>query len=211
VRYVLLDRIRNYIHDAFDVNAEPAVAERRMTARKPVHLRATVYPIDTFCNIHIKDISATGAMGKTSAKLVAEQTVFVTVDDKLYHAGVVKWTDGREFGFSLPRASQIFGGHSESMDHGAREGHHSRATRTKISATGRLVTGRLHHRAFIHNISNGGMLLEAKSAIQPGQILIVQVGHAMPTYGRAQWCSDGKIGFMAEHPISVAKMLCELD
>ena len=116
---MLLDRIRNYIHDAFDVNAEPAAPERRAMARKPVHLRATVYPIDTFCNLHIKDISATGAMGKACAKLAAEQTVFVTVDDKLYYAGVVKWTDGREFGFSLPRASQIFGGHSKSTDHGS--------------------------------------------------------------------------------------------
>ena len=116
---MLLDRIRNYIHDAFDAGVEPAAPERRATARKPVNLRATVYPIDTFCNLHIKDISATGAMGKASAKLVAEQTVFVTVDGQLYHAGVVKWTDDREVGFSLPRASQIFGGHSKATDHGS--------------------------------------------------------------------------------------------
>ena len=211
MRYVLLDRIRNYINDAFDVSVEPAAPECRMTVRKQVYLRATIYPIDIFCNIHIKDISATGAKGKASAKLVAEPTVFVTIDDELYHAGVVKWTDNREFGFSLPHASRIFGARSDATDHGVREGHHSRATRTKISATGRLVTGRLQHRAIIRNISNGGMMLETKSAIQSGQALIVQVGHAMPTYGRAQWCSDGKIGFMAEQPISVARMLCELD
>ena len=208
---MFVDRIRGYFSNGPAETEQDKPNERRTAKRKSVLLRATIYPIDVFCDARIRDVSATGLRAETDAELAIGQTIHLTTDEHNYHAGVVKWVRDREFGLDLANANKIFGGKSSDMDHGDREGHQPRAPRSKINVTARVVTGRPPRPAIVRNMSAGGMLLETSPVLKTGQHLVIRVGNSPPIYGHAQWSEEGKIGFKAEHTISVLSIVCSVD
>lgn len=171
-------------------------------------LRATIYPIDVFCDARICDASSTGVRGEADVELAIGQTMHITTDEAAYNAGTVKWVDGRQFGLALPDALTMFGMESLDVDHGSFEGHEPRAPRININATARLLAGRPPRPATIRNVSATGMLLETGPGLRPGQHIIVRVGNTAPTYGRIQWVDNGRIGFRAKNAISVLSFTC---
>ncbi len=208
---MLIARIRNYLSPGVASGDESEAVNHRVAQRKAVLFRATIYPIDIFCDARIRDVSAQGLRGEADIELAIGQTVYMTTDQHSYHAGVVKWIRNREFGLDLANANKLFGGQPSEMDHGVDEGQHPRARRAKINATARVVAGRPPRPATVRNISTGGMLLDTSPGIKTGQHLIVRVGNSPPIYGRAQWSDRGKIGFKAEQTISVLSIVCAVD
>lgn len=208
---MLMDRIREYLTLGADESQPHQAADRRVARRKSVLLRATIYPVDVFCDARVRDISATGLKGEADVELAIGQTLHVTADELTYHAGTVKWTSDRQFGLSLVNAPETFGAGFGETDHGDCEGHHPRAPRAKINANVRLVAGRPPRPGTIRNLSTSGMLLDTSPGLRPGQHLVVKVGNATPIYGRVQWSADGRIGFNAERPISVLTIACTVD
>ena len=208
---MFIGRIRDYLALGVAESENSESVDRRIAHRKAVLFRATIYPVDVFCDARIRDVSATGLRGEAEVELAIGQTLHITVDERCYHAGVVKWVRDREFGLDLANAHKIFGGESKDTDHGDREGHHPRAPRSKINATARVVAGRPPRPAMIRNLSASGMLLDTTPGIKAGQHLVVRVGNAPPIYGRTQWSEEGKIGFKAASPISVLGIVCAVD
>ena len=208
---MLMHRIRSYLAAEPTEAQQRQVIDRRLARRKSVHFRATIYPLDAFCDARIRDISGTGLMGEAAIELAVGQTVHITADQVIYQAGVVKWIRDPEFGLDLPDAHEIFRDVLRVIDHGSRDGHHPRAFRTKVNLNARLVAGCPPRPAIIRNISGLGMLLESSPGIRTGQHLIVRVGNAPPIYGRTQWSDAGKVGFRADHPISALTIACQTD
>ncbi|MFC3579282.1 PilZ domain-containing protein [Sphingomonas hylomeconis] len=170
--------------------------------RKAVYLRATIYPIDVFADARIQDLSATGARGRADVELAIGQTLHLTLDERSYHTGQVKWTRNRNFGFAVPHAAAIFGILPADMDHGSVEGHRPRSPRIKVDIAARLVGGRPPQPAIIRNISASGILLNTSPGISPGQHLVVQVDDAPTLYGRVQWSDAGRIGLKTQQTLS---------
>lgn len=198
---MLLEKVR----DLFSLSEmrEMTEAERRSSQRRAVLLRASIYPIDVFSDVIIRDASRTGLMGEADAELAIGQTVHLSVDDAAYHSGVVRWTRGRQFGLDLPNALAIFEPQMSAVDHGDREGHSPRAGRVKLKVSARLSAGRPPRPATVRNISGMGMLLDTSPGLLQGQHVVVRVGNCPVIYGRVQWSRDGKIGVKAVAPISV--------
>lgn len=208
---MLMNRIHGYPTLATNDPAQPSEAERRRAPRKSVFLRATIYPVDVFCDVRIRDVSATGLMGETDVELAIGQTLHITIDEQAYHAGRVKWTRERQFGVDLPNASALFANRSIDVDHGSREGHQPRAPRTVVDVMAHLVGGRPPRPAMIRNVSASGMLLDTGPGLKPGQLLVVRAGNAPPIYGRVQWSEEGRIGFKARHRMSCLTIACDGD
>lgn len=208
---MLIGRIRDYLKHGMAESDSCGAIDRRIAHRKKVLFRATIYPIDVFCDARIRDVSATGLKGEADVELAIGQTLHISADECSFHAGVVRWIRDREFGLDLANAQHIFGGNSNDMDHGHREGHHPRAPRSKTNAVARIVAGRPPRPATVRNLSATGMLLDTSPGLKAGQHLVVRIGNAAPVYGRAQWSEEGKIGFKAASPISVLGIVCAVD
>ena len=203
---MLLEKVR----DIFSPGETCAAIEtdRRDSRRRAVLLRASIYPIDVFSDVIVRDASQTGIMGDADAELAIGQTIHLSLDERTYHSGVVRWTRGRRFGLELPRALAIFASRTSTIDHGYREGHAPRAGRVKLNVCARLSAGRPPRPATVRNVSGMGMLLDTGPGLLAGQHLVVRLGQCPAIYGRVQWSRDGKIGIRATTPISVLSLAC---
>ncbi len=204
---MLMERICEFLTPEAAESELSEATDRRVALRKAVLFRATIYPIDVFCDARIRDVSATGLRGEADVELAVGQTLHITTDERAYHAGIVRWVRDRVFGLDLPNASTLFGDQSNGVEHGDREGQYPRAPRAKMNATARLVAGRPPRPATVRNLSASGMLLDTSPGIKPGQHLVVRVGNSPPIYGRAQWSQDAKVGFRAQHGISILSIV----
>ena len=209
---MLLKQIRGYLGTAPSEDLEQDDhPERRRARRRAVFLKATVYPIDVFCDALVCDVSENGIRGEADVELAIGQIMHITLDQLAYHAGTVKWVRDRQFGLALPNALTLFGLASEDVDHGIWEGHQPRDSRLQISATARLLSGQPPRPATIKNVSSTGMLLETSPGLRAGQHVIVRAGNMQPIYGRVQWRNDARIGFKAQNPISILSFVCSED
>ena len=90
----MLERFRDHFSGDKPATEDPG-AELRKDARKSVLLRATIYPIDVYNDVIIRDLSQTGIMGEADMELIIGQTLHLSVDDKNFQSGTVRWTRGR--------------------------------------------------------------------------------------------------------------------
>lgn len=178
-----------------------ASTDRRRARRRSVFLRASIYPIDGFCDARIRDASATGLMGETDLELVIGQTLHLTIDEQHYYAGKVRWILDRRFGVDVPQALAMFGHQTSHVDYGSEIAHLPRAPRVRLDLAARLLVGRPPRPAIVRNLSEHGMLLDTSPGLKPGQILVVRIGNAPLLYGRTQWSKDGRIGFRTQQPV----------
>lgn len=206
---MLIKQLRDYLVHPRTVDADqPAHDERRQARRRAVFLHATIFPIDVFCDVRICDASASGVKGEANVELAVGQTMHITLDERSYHPGTVKWVLGRQFGLDLPNSLRLFGVDDDDVDHGSRIGHLPRSFRKTIDATARLLAGRPPRPATIRNVSSTGMLLDTGPGLRPGQHVVVKAGNTPSIYGRVQWCANGKVGFKAQSPISTLNLAC---
>ena len=206
---MLVESVNLVPHAILGEASSPVAADRRDTRRRAVFLRATIYPVDTTCDVHVRDVSSTGIMCEVDLELFIGQVVHLTVGERAYHAGKVKWIAGRRFGVDLPDFAKFLGSELAETDHGNLEGHHPRASRFSVSLAARLAVGRPPRPAIIRNLSRRGMLLDTSPGLVAGQQLLVQVGNHDCLHGRAQWSVSGRIGLKASLPIAGLPLLDE--
>ena len=195
---------RQFFTDAEAVNDQER-AEQRQHPRHTVFLQASVYPIDTYRDILIRDVSQTGLSGEADVELGIGQSVHLSFDEKAYFTGIVRWTRGRRFGMEFMDAVTFpVGVH---VDHGFAIGHRPRAVRTSLNLTARLNTGRPPRPATVRNVSRLGMLLDTGIGLATGQHLLVRMGKRALVSGRVQWARGGRLGVQTNQEISALQLV----
>ena len=72
---------------------------------------------------------------------------------------------------------------------------------------GTLMIGERRELCLIRNISAGGMMIRAYSAVPDGSALSIELREGEPVTGRAQWNEDGLTGVTFDKPIDVVDLL----
>jgi PilZ domain len=206
----MLERFRDHFSGRKPVTEDPAV-ELRRDSRKSVLLRATIYPIDVYNDVIIRDLSQTGIMGESDIELIIGQTLHLSVDEKTFQSGTVRWTRGRRFGLHFDDPLTLFGGENVEVEHGAAEGQRPRSRRVNLDIAARLSAGRPPRPAVVRNLSRSGMQLETCTGLGQGQRLLVKINQNPPIHGRVQWAEGMRIGLKSFEPISLLKLIysCE--
>jgi hypothetical protein len=177
----------------------------RLHRRHKVFLQASVYPIDTYCDILIRDVSETGLSAETDVQLDVGQAVHLSFDEKAFFTGVVRWVRGRRFGLEFKDAVTFPIGIN--IDHGFAEGHRPRSARTSLNLTGRITTGRPPRPATVRNVSRLGMLIDTSAGLVTGQHLLVRLGKRPLVSGRVQWVRGGRMGVKTSQEISALQLV----
>ncbi len=185
---------------------ESAGAEQRRHARRAVVLDASIYPVDFFSDVVIHNVSASGFMGEADVELSVGETLHLSLDEKAYQTGTVRWTEGQKFGvsFESPLARTGAGDEFE-VDHV--NGLKPRAKRTTLNIPARLSLGRPPQPATVRNLSQSGMLLETDPGFPKGQQILVKLGDRSPVAARVQWHEDGHIGIETAEPIGILSLV----
>lgn len=201
---MMLKRLRKALSE--DTADGSGGIEKRRHARRSVLLRATVFPIDVYTDVIVRDISERGLMGEADIELSVGQLLHLSFDEKAYHTGSVRWTKGRRFGLALN--SELRGTLVPSdLDHGSEDGHMPRARRLSLAIPARLSTGRPPRPATVRNLSQSGMLLDTSSGLLTGQHVLIQLGNRPLIAARVQWSDGGKIGVKSVEPIPTLSLV----
>jgi hypothetical protein len=184
--------------------------EQRRHPRRAVFLDASIYPIDFFSDITIHNVSANGFMALADVELTVGEILHLTLDDKAYQTGAVRWTEGRQFGasFDTPLART---GAGDELDYGTADDHKPRLRRAAMQIPARLCLGRHAQPATVRNLSQSGMLLDTDPGLATGQHILVKLGNRSPVAGRVQWHDDGRIGVQSSHPIGILSLVYSSD
>jgi len=176
--------------------------DKRRDRRHKVSIAASLHPIDVYQDVVIHDVSSTGLMGDCATAVEVGQTLFVSLDEKAYVSGVVRWTKGQQFGLDLDDPLDL-AGIPRDVDHGDAIGHKARAERVKLNVPARLHFGQATRPATVRNISRHGMAIEAGEGLLKGQRVLVRIRDRQLVPGHVQWNGDGRVGIatIAEVPI----------
>jgi hypothetical protein len=189
---------------------DASLADNRRHPRRAVYLDAWVYPIDFLSDVVIQNVSTNGFMGEADVELTVGETLHLTLDDRAYQTGSVRWTDGRHFGVEfethLARMSD-----GEDMDFGSSEDHRPRPRRAIMSIPAQLCLGRSGQPATVRNLSQSGMLLESESQLSAGQHVLVKLGDRSPVAAVVKWRSDQHIGVETAEPVGILSLVYSSD
>jgi hypothetical protein len=180
--------------------------EKRRDRRHGVRLAASVYPIDVYQDVVIHDASRSGLMGESAIEVEVGQTLFLSLDEKTYVSGVVRWTKGPHFGLDLDDVLEVPGIAVE-VDHGGVSGHKPRAERVRLNLPARLHFGSSTRPATIRNLSRHGMAIEAGEGLLTGQSVLVRIGERPLIPGQIQWNEGGRIGISTIADVPILQLL----
>ena len=76
---------------------------------------------------------------------------------------------------------------------------------------GALIVDDRQELCLIRNISAGGMMIRAYSAIAPGTRVSVELKQGEPVAGTASWSEDGSVGVSFDQPIDVLSLIAPAD
>lgn len=198
----------NKIRVAFSERPRPngfASINKRRHPRRAVFLDASIYAIDLFSDIVIQNVSTDGFMGEADVELNVGETVHLTLDNKAYQTGTVRWTDGHQFGvrFDTPLARM---GAGDDIDFGTSEAHRPRARRATMNIPARLCLGRQPQAATVRNVSQSGMLLET-DRLGSGQHILVRLGDRPPIAAVVKWENSGMVGVETAEPVGILSLV----
>jgi hypothetical protein len=204
----MLNRIRKTFSERH--GDEDSSVDHRRHSRRDVLIDAAIYPIDFFSDVTIHNVSASGFMGEADVELTVGETLHLTLDDKAYQAGTVRWTEGRLFGVSFEN-SLARPGAGDDLDFGTQDDHKPRARRSKLNIPARLCLGRPSQPATVRNLSQFGMLLETTPHLHAGQHILVKLGARPPMAGRIQWQKDDNVGVETAEPVGILSLIYSSD
>jgi len=194
-----------------DHGRKEAPADHRRHPRKSVFLDASIYAIDFFSDVVIHNVSANGFMGEADVELTVGETLHLTLDNKAYQTGTVRWTEGQTFGVAFDSPLARIGAGDDEIDHGTLPEHKPRVRRTPLNIPGRLNLGRPPEPATVKNLSQSGMLLETGAHLQVRQHVLVKLGNRAPVAAVVRWCAEGRIGVETAEPVGILSLLYSND
>jgi len=201
-RYDILNRLRAFLSDS-DGKAG-IVEDQRRDKRHSVLLHATVYPIETYGDAVVHELSDEGLIGESAINLAVGQVAHLTLLESTL-TGTVLWTRGSRFRLSHTDTGETWPIFSE-LDQGYPEDESSRACRANMSAV--LLAGQPPERVLVRNVSRRGMLLDGAKGLERGQHLLVNIGTRGIVSGTVRWRhASGKVGIETEEPIGIFPLL----
>lgn len=202
--YDMLKRLRAFLSEKEPTASEDS--EKRRHKRHSVLLQATIYPIDSYCEATIHDISDGGLMGEAQIRLTVGQVVHLTLEDVTLTARV-QWTRANRFGLARIETGKAWPA-PPGIDHGEIEGQTPRGRRLQLGMPATLRTGGPPRPVTVRNLSQGGMLVEGAGSLVQGQQVLVHIGKRDLVAGSVQW-SDGtnRLGIQSKAPIGILSIV----
>jgi hypothetical protein len=188
-------------------STEEAAADHRRHPRRKVLLDSSVYAIDFFSEVIIHNVSTNGFMGEADVELTVGETLHLTLDDKAFQTGTVRWTEGHTFGVSFDLPLARVGAGDEEVDYGSAPEHKPRSRRTPLNIPARLSLGRPGEPATVRNLSQSGMLLETAATLKAGQHILVKLGDRSPVAAIVRWADDSHIGVETAEPVGILSLV----
>lgn len=179
--------------------------DRRRDLRRKVLLRAELYPVLSYAEMQVKNVSKSGLAGETAASLQVAQPLLISLDGNKYYLGVVRWVRGRRFGLSLEDAFAIFGLHDE-VDSGLIGDHQIRSRRHNVEVAGRIAVGLPPYGCIVRDVSQSGLRLECSAMLAVRQQVLVKLKDRPIVRGSVQWCNDGTVGIQAAERIPTLRL-----
>jgi hypothetical protein len=189
------------------LNHEEASADHRKHPRRAVLLDASIYAIDFFSDVIIQNVSANGFMGQADVELTVGETLHLTLDDKAFQTGTVRWTEGQVFGVSFDSPLARTGAGDDELDYGTMPEHKPRARRSTLNIPARLNLGRPPEPAKVKNVSQSGMLLETTANVGAGQHVLIKLGDRSPVAAVVKWRKDDHIGIETAEPVGILSLV----
>ncbi|GAO39546.1 hypothetical protein SCH01S_33_00330 [Sphingomonas changbaiensis NBRC 104936] len=186
---------------------EEASADHRRHPRRAVVLDAVIYAIDYFSDVIIHNVSADGFMGEADVELTIGEKLHLTLDDKAFQTGTVRWTEGRTFGVAFDTPLARTGAGDDDVDYGSMPEHKPRGRRSMLNIPARLNLGRPPEPATVQNVSQSGMLLETAANVGAGQHLLVKLGDRSPVAAVVKWRKDDHIGIETAEPVGILSLV----
>lgn len=186
---------------------EDSSADNRRHPRRTVFLDAAIYAIDFFSDVVIHNVSAEGFMGEADVELTIGEKLHLTLDDKAFQTGTVRWTEGKTFGVSFDTPLARTGAGDDDLDYGSMPEHKPRARRATLNIPARLNLGRPPEPAKVKNVSQSGMLLEATANLGAGQHVLVKLGDRSPVAAVVKWRKDDHIGIETAEPVGILSLV----
>lgn len=201
----MLHMLRTKIIGRSKVVDQPSI-DNRKNRRHSVLMMASVYTIDVFRDIVVRNPPRSRLMGRSDVKLEAGEKVYMSLDDKIYYSGIVRWTSGHEFGLDLDE-NLTMPGLSDRAGHGMMTGLRQRLERAGFDIPAKLHSGESPRSAKVRNLSRTGLLLEIENGFCPGQEILVRIGHHPLIAGRVVWSREDKVGVMSKVDVPILQML----
>lgn len=134
----------------------------------------------------VKNISAGGALIRAYCLLEPDQRVEVELKEGQRVAGQVTWVRGSEAGLTFDRPVDVVDLLKTSSN-----GPRPRMPRVEVSCIGFVREGAILHRAMLHNISQGGVSVEAANPLTVGADVAVSLPGLPPQSAVVRW-NDGQ-------------------
>lgn len=182
-------------------------ADQRRHPRRPVLLKASVYAIDFLADVVIHDVSANGFMGEADVELNVGETVHLTLDNKAYQTGTVKWAKGRNFGVMFETPLAQLGVDETGIDYGILPEHKPRARRVSLNIPASINLSRPAAPATVKNLSKSGLLLETAAELEAHQHILVKLGDRSPVVAVVRWRSEDHVGVETAEPIGLLSLV----
>lgn len=186
----IADTIFSLTEDLPPVTAAPLSGERdRLQAGSLEHgsLREICF---------LRRITRAGAVLSVDAPVRSGERLDVALltGDRL--TGTVEWVSGTELGLKFDAPADVFALISRNLVH--QPGDARRMPRIELSCAALLEAGERREFVTVHNLSDGGARIAARSLLPVGQHIVLTLDGFRPIGGSVRWTKDGAAGIAFE-------------
>lgn len=168
----------------------PAGGERRSEERHLALFRVGSISIDGRRELClVKNVSGGGALIRAYCTLEPGQRLDIELKERQPVAGLVSWVHGSDAGITFDKKVDVLDLLKTSSD-----GERPRMPRVEISCAGFVRQGAILHRVRVHNISQGGMSVEASADLAVGGDVTVSLAGLAPQAAVVRWRDGERYG-----------------
>lgn len=176
-----------------------SIDDQRRSLRKAVFKSALLYPVLNQAKLAITNVSAHGVSGRTALTLSLREQVHVSFDEQDFITAEVRWTNGAQVGL-LAEDPLLWTAGNDALMGRLSDSHQPRESRIPVNIAATLTTSAPVMIGTIRNMSEEGMMIEARS-IREGTRLLVKCRGKCARMGRVQWSSSEMMGVFFERGV----------
>ena len=150
----------------------------------------------------VKNVSAGGALIRAYCTLEPEQKIEIELKEGQPVAGSVSWVRSSDAGIQFDKPVDVLDLLKTSAD-GARP----RMPRVEVSGVGFVREGAILHRTQLHNISQGGVSVEAPNALSVGGEVMVSLPGLAPQPAVVRWKDGDRYGITFNSVLPLAGLV----
>jgi len=153
----------------------------------------------------IKNISAGGMMIRAYCDIAKGAALSIELKSGHPVTGHASWVEGSNVGVAFDELVDVVEILSNSM-----EGPRPRMPRIEVACTATVRDGANIHRMRVCDISQGGIKVESKAALEPGCDLSVSLPGLAPQAASLRWSQDGYLGITFNRLIPLPELVAWL-